>query len=207
MKMIFGKRQFVLATLVFVLSGAIYLNWRFSNSGKDFTSVNSNYGDSQLVNSNNSNSNNSNNNTSNNTTKNDKDKKDENKEDKKDQTQNKSGSNKYFSDTKIERNKNRDKSVETIQSSLNNKNLTNDEKTKLTQDLSTLVNQTEIENKIESLIKAKGFSECVAFLDKDKANIVVKSEGLTQEQAAQIKDIVLREGNVKAENIRIVEVK
>lgn len=206
MKMIFGKRQFVLATLVFVLSGAIYLNWRFSNSGKDFTSVNSNYGDSQLVNSNNNN-NNTSNSTTNNTIKNDKNKKDENKDDKKEQTQNKTGSNKYFSDTKIERNKNRDKNVETIQSSLNNKNLTNDEKTKLTQDLSTLVNQTEIENKIESLIKAKGFSECVAFLDKDKANIVVKSEGLTQEKAAQIKDIVLREGNVKAENIRIVEVK
>lgn len=207
MKMIFGKRQFVLATLVFVLSGAIYLNWRFSNSGRDFTSVNSNYGDSQLVNSNN-----------NNTTKNDKDKKESNankdeknkeekKDDKNEKTQNSNGTNKYFSDTKIERNKNRDKSVETIQSSLNNKNLTNEEKTKLTQDLSTLVNQTEVENKIESLIKAKGFSECVAFLDKDKANIVVKSEGLTQEQAAQIKDIVLREGNVKAENIRIVEVK
>lgn len=206
MKMIFGKRQFVLATLVFVLSGAIYLNWRFSNSGRDFTSVNSNYGDSQLVNSNN------------NTTKNDKDKKETNsnkdeknkeekKDDKNEQTQNSNGTNKYFSDTKIERNKNRDKSVETIQSSLNNKNLTNEEKIKLTQDLSTLVNQTEAENKIESLIKAKGFSECVAFLDKDKANIVVKSEGLTQEQAAQIKDIVLREGNVKAENIRIVEVK
>ena len=55
MKMNFGRRQLVLATLVFVLSGAIYLNWRFVDSGNDFTATSQvtegeNYGDSQLVN-------------------------------------------------------------------------------------------------------------------------------------------------------------
>ncbi|MGL5972546.1 MAG: SpoIIIAH-like family protein [Oscillospiraceae bacterium] len=179
MKMIFGKRQFALATLVFILGGAIYLNWNFAQSGNDFTSVDNNnnkenYGDSQLVNG---------------------EVKSENKD------------SKYFSETKLERDKKRDESVETIQTSLNNKNLSSDEKSKLTEDLSNIVNKKEVETKIESLIKAKGFNQCVVFVDQDKANVVVQSEGLTGEQAAQIKDIILRESKVKAENIRIVEVK
>lgn len=181
MKMIFGKRQFALAALVFVLGGAIYLNWRFAQSGNDFTVVNNqseNYGDSQLVNS-----------------------------EVKEEDKNKTDSQKYFANTRVERDKKRDENVETIQTSLNNNNLTKEDKDKLTTNLSTIVNQKEQEAKIEGLIKAKGFSDCIVFLDMDKANVVVKTDGLKEEQAAQIKDILLTESKVKPENIRIVEVK
>jgi len=180
MKMIFGKRQFALAALVFVLGGAIYLNWRFAQSGNDFTVVNSqteNYGDSQLVNS-------------------------EIKDDKK-----KPEGDQYFANTKLERDQKRDENEETIKTSLTSDNLSKEDKDKLASNLTNIVNQKEQEAKIEGLIKAKGFSDCIVFLDLEKANVVVKSEGLTSEQAAQIKDILLNESKAKAENIRIVEVK
>ena len=66
---------------------------------------------------------------------------------------------------------------------------------------------SESESKIESLIKAQGFEDCVVYLDGETASIVVKSEGLAVEQAAQIKDILLTEVTIPAENIRIFEVK
>jgi len=44
-------------------------------------------------------------------------------------------------------------------------------------------------------------------LNDSTANIVVKSEGLEAAQAAQIKDILLTEVTIPAENIRIFEVK
>ena len=66
---------------------------------------------------------------------------------------------------------------------------------------------SESEGKIESLIKAQGFDDCVVYLNGSTANIVVKTEGLESAQAAQIKDILLTEVTIPAENIRIFEVK
>ena len=65
----------------------------------------------------------------------------------------------------------------------------------------------ESEVTIESLIKAQGFEDCVAYLDGESAKIVVKTEGLDKSQAAAIKEIILGEADVPAENIRIFEVK
>lgn len=213
MKMIFGKRQMILAALVVVLGGAIWVNWKFASSGQDFTVSNTvngqgeNYGDSQLVN------------TQPEEKKDDKAKdtqgtaNEEKKEDKKDAQTNteineptKDNGN-YFVDTRLQKQKQRDETKETLQTSINSDKVTKEEKTKLTSQLSTLVTQVENENKIESLVKAKGFADCVVFLDGEKANIVVKSDGLSAEQAAQIKDILLQNSKVAVENIRIVEVK
>ena len=66
-----------------------------------------------------------------------------------------------------------------------------------------------LESDIENLIKAKGFADCVAFLEDSSANIAVKtgSEGLSKSEVAQIRDIVINKGGVQAQNISIVEVK
>ena len=71
-------------------------------------------------------------------------------------------------------------------------------------ELSKLV---ESEGNIESLIKAQGFHECVVYLDGTSAKVVVQTEGMDAAQAAAIKDIILGEVSVPAENIRIFEVK
>jgi len=65
---------------------------------------------------------------------------------------------------------------------------------------------SESESKIESLIKAQGFEDCVVYLDGETASIVVRSDGLLSSEAAQIKDILLSEVEVASENIRIFEV-
>ena len=41
----------------------------------------------------------------------------------------------------------------------------------------------------------------------ETAKVVIKTEGLDKAQAASVKDIILSESNVAAENIRIFEVK
>ena len=62
---------------------------------------------------------------------------------------------------------------------------------------------------IARYFKAKGFEECMVYYDTEKVDIIVKSapEGLTDEQVAQMQDVVLGEVELPAENIRIVEVK
>ena len=62
---------------------------------------------------------------------------------------------------------------------------------------------------MENLIKAKGFVDCVAFIDNGTVNITVMTsgDGLTADQVAQIRDIVLSKCSVSAQNITVVEVK
>ncbi|MDE5936957.1 MAG: SpoIIIAH-like family protein, partial [Ruminococcus sp.] len=51
------------------------------------------------------------------------------------------------------------------------------------------------------------FDDCVAYLDGENAKVVIKTEGLDKAQAAAVKEIILSEAKVSAENIRIFEVK
>ena len=70
-----------------------------------------------------------------------------------------------------------------------------------------LSQMTELESKMESLIKARGYQDCIVYLDEDDVKVVVQSDGLDTAQAAAIKDILLSEAKISAQNIRIFEVK
>lgn len=65
------------------------------------------------------------------------------------------------------------------------------------------------ENEIETMVKAKGFADCLCFLQSGRADLTVMTSGdaLTAAQVAQIRDIVLSKSSVTAQNITIVEVK
>ena len=65
------------------------------------------------------------------------------------------------------------------------------------------------ENEIETLVKAKGFADCLCFLQSGRADLTVMTSGdaLTAAQVAQIRDIVLSKSSVTAQNITVVEVK
>ena len=64
----------------------------------------------------------------------------------------------------------------------------------------------EIEGKMENLIQAKGFDECMVYYDTDRVDIVVKTDGLTDDEVMQMRDIAIRETSVPVENISIVEI-
>ena len=70
-----------------------------------------------------------------------------------------------------------------------------------------LAEHIEQESKIESLLKAKGYANCLAFLDQDRASILVQSDGLQAYETITIQDIVHNQSGVAYENIVIVEVK
>ena len=90
---------------------------------------------------------------------------------------------------------------------LSGQDITQEEIAVYTEEAISLTALIESENVIESLIKAAGYDDCVVYLDNDNASIVVKTDGLTSSDAAEIKDILLSEVYVLNENIRIFEVK
>ncbi|WP_295153101.1 SpoIIIAH-like family protein [uncultured Ruminococcus sp.] len=114
----------------------------------------------------------------------------------------------YFSQARIDRMNARDEAKETLKTIIGGGDATEEEKAVAAEEAAAMTGLMESENKIESLVKAAGFTDCVCYLDGENANIVVRSgpEGLIASEAAQIKDILLSEVTVPTENIRIFDV-
>lgn len=113
----------------------------------------------------------------------------------------------YFAQARLDKMNNRDEAVQTLQTIIGGGDLTEDEMVTNALDAVEVSKLIEAEGTIESLVKAQGFEDCVAYLDGESAKLVVKTEGLDKAQAASIKEIILGETEVSAENIRIFEVK
>ena len=113
----------------------------------------------------------------------------------------------YFAQARLDKMNDRDEAVQTLQMIIGGGDVTEDEMVMSAIDAVEVSKLIESEGTIESLVKAQGFDDCVAYLDGTSAKVVVKTEGLDKAQAAAIKQIILDESDVSAENIRIFEVK
>lgn len=181
MNMIISKKHIILATLVMALCVAVYLNYRFNQSGEDLLATqvveeNKSYGEAQFV----------------------------------DGTaagQDAQESEAYFAEAKLTRSKSRDEAVDAMKTMLQDSALSADEKAQLTMKAAQIAESIETEGKMENLIKAKGFTDCMVYFDSDKVDVVVKTEGLQENEVAQIRDIVISETQAPLENISIIEVK
>lgn len=113
----------------------------------------------------------------------------------------------YFAQARIDKVTSRDEAVQTLQSVMGGGDISENEAVVNALAAVELSQMTELENKMESLIKAQGYKDCIVYLDEDDARVVVQSDGLDTAKAASIKDIILSESKVSAQNIRIFEVK
>lgn len=113
----------------------------------------------------------------------------------------------YFAQARLDRMTSRDEATQTLEMIMSGGDSTDEEKEVASEEAVSISQLIESESKIENLIKAAGYEDCVVYLDGTSANIVVKSDGLQTAQAAQIKDILLGEVDVSNENIKIFDVK
>lgn len=184
MNMIIGKRQIILAALVLGLSVAIYLNFALAGNqiqptdAEGTVSSGENYGDAVFTG---------------------------NSDGVVETVQN--GNSEFFAQARMTRQKMREESVQTMQSMLADTALDKEQQQAISAQALVIAQAIEVENKIENLIVAKGFTECIAYIDAESANVVVQTDGLLQSEAAQIMDIILSETDVEPENVTIVEVK
>lgn len=116
---------------------------------------------------------------------------------------------KFFEEARLKRQKAHDEAMDTIQKTLKTSGLSAEEKKDYTQQLTSNFEDLNAENEIETLVKAKGFADCLCFLQSGRADLTVMTSGdaLTAAQVAQIRDIVLSKSEVTAQNITVVEVK
>lgn len=113
--------------------------------------------------------------------------------------------NDFFAASVMNRQSVRDEALEVLQQIADNPEALPDAKEKALADIATIAQNITIEGNIETLIKSKGFENCVAIISGDKCSVIVKSKGLLPSEVAQIVDIVYQQSNILPENVTIIE--
>jgi stage III sporulation protein AH len=113
----------------------------------------------------------------------------------------------YFTNSRMTRRQSKDEAIELLKTVVESESSSPESIEKANAEISAIAKQTELEGTVENLIKAKGFEDCVVFISSDVVNVVVSTEGLKPEQAAQINEIVVTQTGVLSSDIKIVGVK
>lgn len=111
----------------------------------------------------------------------------------------------YFALSVINRQRVRDEAMEILLDLTNSEVTDAAAKADAYSEMTRMANEITNEANIESLVKAKGFNNCVAVVSNDDVNVVVESDGLTINEVAQIKEIVYLECGVHPDNVKIIE--
>ena len=107
---------------------------------------------------------------------------------------------------KVSREQVRSQNKETLQSIIDNTNISAEEKKEAVSQLVRMTEIAEQEMAIETLMASKGFSEAVVNLTENSSDIVVNASELTDANRAQIEDIVSRKTEIAPENIVITPI-
>lgn len=200
----YGKRQLILASLVLALGAAVYLNWQFAGTGvqveeESSAETSSELGAAQLVNNN-------------------------YVETVSDGVESTAGevskpdaeatqgeaseaaapAAEKLSDARMTRQTARDEAVEMLEDILNDAEADSAVKEAAVSEASAIAQNILKETNIESLVAAKGFSECVAYINDNTCTIVVNGDMEDAQNALIVRDIAAAETGFSADQIKII---
>lgn len=116
-------------------------------------------------------------------------------------------SDSYFSAAAVSRQRSRDEAIEVLQGVIGDSTADGEAREAALASLTQMAKDMEAESNIESLIKSKGFAQCVAVVGNGSVSVVVgtEDERLNPAQVAQINTIVYEQTGITPENIVIIE--
>lgn len=198
----YGKRQLILASLILALGAAVYLNWQFTGAETkidDTAQENSEtLGAAQLVNSSYV----------------------ETVSDTIEDLETANGSVEetvihdfeaenvgaaaVLSDARMTRQTARDEAVELLEDILEDAQADTAVKEAAISEASVIAQNILKETNVESLIQAKGFTECVAYINGDSCTVVVNGDMENEQNALIVREIAVTETGLSAEKIKII---
>ena len=177
------KRNAVILTMIVFVCAAVYLNWAYSKSGKTASSTSTSTSANKAS-----------------TAAGGSGLFYESKT---------SGTTDYFSAARLERQQARDEAVSKLNTAVQTMSTSQQERDSAASKMNAMTETALNEKEIESMIKAKGFTDCVVFL-KDNAVVVTvahPADGLNSSSVAQVADIVTQQTKYTLAQIKINEVK
>ncbi len=109
----------------------------------------------------------------------------------------------YFALTVINRERVRDEAMEVLREVAENPDVMPDVKEDALASIAAITSDMKAESTIETLVKSKGYTDCVAVISDSLCTVVVKCDELLPDDAAKILDIVLQNTKFSAENVRV----
>ncbi len=111
----------------------------------------------------------------------------------------------YFTAVSLSRSQSRDEAIEVLKLVVENADSTEEAKAEAAAKISQIALDIQNEANIETLVKAKGFEECVAVISEDSVSVVVSAESLQATEVAQIMSIVFETTGVSPEKVSVVQ--
>ncbi|MDD6799276.1 MAG: SpoIIIAH-like family protein [Firmicutes bacterium] len=111
----------------------------------------------------------------------------------------------YFASALISRSRARDEAMEVLQLVVENSETSPDAKKEALSEISQIAADIENESNIETLVKSKGFNDCVAVISGTSCSVIVSSTGLMPSEIAQIQEIVYEQSGILPINLTIIE--
>ena len=112
--------------------------------------------------------------------------------------------NDFFAQAKMDKEQSRGKSSESLKAITEDVNASKETRTQAYDQMMAIVDNTDKEMRIETLINKMGFSDSVAlFADDGSIDIIIKTPSLTNSQTAQITDLVVRQAKLTVDDIHI----
>ena len=181
------KRGAIYSVVALMLCVAVYLNWYYAKTGGDYGNA-TDYqadgkvlGESILV----------------------------DKVDGEAQNQGSAKAGEYFSQARLSRQQARDEAVSILTKTAESETATQEARAAASTGIQVMADNAVVESRIENLVIAKGYEDCVAYMADGIIYVAVAApaEGLQQTDAAVISDIVTSQSDYELTDVRIIEVK
>lgn len=192
------KRNAIVVVIVLFVGMAVYLNWSYGQTtavDEDAAATGKLLGEAALVSG-----------------KSDKTK--EEATEKGDQTQPESAGQQksttgYFASARLNRQQARDSALNILQEAAADAMADQTIIDEANASIQTLADFTLAEAQVENLVIAKGYSDCVCYINENSASVVVAATetGLTDADTARIAEIVMDETDLSVGQIKIIETK
>ena len=113
----------------------------------------------------------------------------------------------YFAQARLSRQQARDEAVGILSKTAENESATEEARAAASTGIQLMADNAVVESSIENLVIAKGYEDCVTFVNENGVNVIVSrpENGLTDTDVAKIRDIVISEASVAAEAVKIIE--
>ena len=109
----------------------------------------------------------------------------------------------YFTSSRLERDNMYSKRIENYQDILNNSNVSEVQKKTAQEEITKLNNEQNALMITENLLKTKGISDLIIFVNGDSINVIVKGDNIEKENIAQIQNVITRELGADIGNVHI----
>lgn len=109
----------------------------------------------------------------------------------------------FTTNARLVREQRRAQSKETLMEIIDNESLSEEQKQEAVETLVNLTTIAEKENAAELLLEAKGFADPIVNISEDEVDVVINATSVTDQQIAQIEDIVTRKTGYEVEDITI----